>query len=183
MEFGSTESVLETSDDFKTYETGIQDINIMITLLTQLYNDLTRIIVQEYAANARDAHREIHKDDVPIDITLPTKLSNELAIRDYGPGISPDRMSNVFVNIGASTKRHDNMQTGGFGIGAKCAFCYQDSFSVDTFIDGIHRSYVFLKAGERGIPQMKEISEEDTIEPNGTLITINIFSRDIEAVQ
>lgn len=183
MEFGSTESVLETSDDFKTYETGIQDINIMITLLTQLYNDLTRIIVQEYAANARDAHREIHKDDVPIDITLPTKLSNELAIRDYGPGISPDRMANVFVNIGASTKRNDNMQTGGFGIGAKCAFCYQDSFSVDTFIDGIHRSYVFLKAGERGIPQMKEISEEDTIEPNGTLITINIFSRDIEAVQ
>ena len=98
MEFGSSESVLETSDDFKTYETGIQDINIMITLLTQLYNDLTRIIVQEYVANARDAHREIHKDDVPIDITLPTKFSNELAIRDYGPGISPDRMANVFVN-------------------------------------------------------------------------------------
>lgn len=182
MEFGANNSVIDSNSDFDTIQSMIADPIIIFTLLTQLYNDLTRIIVQEYIANARDAHREIGKGDVPIDITLPNSMSDELVIRDYGLGISPDRMQNVFVHLGASTKRGDNVMTGGFGIGAKSAFCYVDSFAVDTFIDGTKRSYIFIKSGELGAPEMKFISSEETTEANGTAITINIMGSDIRAV-
>lgn len=182
MEFGNNLSVIEDCDDFEVIESQIADPQIMFTLLTKLYNDLTRIIVQEYIANARDAHREIGNDDRPIRITLPTRFTNELVMRDFGPGISPNRVANVFAHLGASTKRSNNKQTGGFGIGAKSAFCYVDSFNIETFIDGIKRSYTFLKAGEDGKPKILCLGEEPTEEENGTGIIIAIKGSDIDKV-
>ena len=182
MKFGTNLSVVESCDDFEVIDSQIADVNIMFSLLTKLYNDLPKIIVQEYITNARDAHREIGIEDRPIQITLPTYFTNELVIRDFGPGISPERIRTVFVHLGASTKRGNNSQTGGFGIGAKSAFCYTDSFNVDTFIDGTKYQYTFIKAGDTGKPQMIFIGEEPTIEENGTQITISVKSSDINKV-
>ena len=87
-------------------------------------------------------------------------------------------MENVFVLYGASTKRENNSQTGGFGIGAKSAWAYTDSFTVITFVDGIKRSYVaHVGANKNG--RVDLISEEKTNEPNGTLISILVRDRDI----
>ena len=181
MEFGTKTSSLEMSEGFTVKESGIGDMGIIFQILSGLYNDPQRIIVQEYIANARDAHREINKGDVAVDVTLPTYLESELKIRDYGPGISPDRMSNVFINYGASTKRGDNLQTGGFGIGAKSVFCYTDSCTVETWADGIYYNYSYMVDDDKK-PKCILIDSFESSEPTGTRISINIASSDLNTV-
>ena len=72
---------------------------------------------------------------------LPNTLDWNYRIKDFGPGISPDRMSNIFIQYTASTKRDDNVQTGGFGLGAKTPFAYSNSFVIVTVMNGIKYQY------------------------------------------
>lgn len=181
MKFGSESATLELSEGFEVKESGIGDMGIIFQILSGLYNDPQRIIVQEYVANARDAHREVGKSEVPIEITLPTNLQSELSIRDFGPGISPDRMNNVFINYGASTKRGDNLQTGGFGIGAKSVFCYTDCCTIETWVDGFYYNYSYM-VGEDKKPKCIPMDKQESNEPNGTKISINISTNDINVV-
>jgi hypothetical protein len=182
MEFGSPESVIEQSDEFESYSAGIGDPRVVFHLLSTFYSNKQRIIAQEYLANARDAHREKNNSDIPFEVTLPTIFTPNLVIRDFGPGITPDRIAHVFIHVGATTKSGDNKYIGGFGIGAKCAFCYVDSFEVETYIDGIVRSYVFVKSGKDGMPEMNLIYTSNTDEADGTKITIAIDDEDRDTV-
>jgi hypothetical protein len=87
-------------------------------------------------------------------------------------------MSNIFIQYGRSTKRGSNLETGGFGLGAKSAFGYSDSFIINTFIDGIKRSYcAVIDETERGILQL--MSEQSTTEKNGTEIIVPVKNKDI----
>lgn len=182
MEFGSPDTVVEQSDEFESYSAGIGDPRVVFHLLSTFYSNKQRIIAQEYLSNARDAHRERGNVDVPSEVTLPTIFVPNLVIRDFGLGISPDRIAHVFIHVGATTKSGNNKYIGGFGIGAKCAFCYVDSFEVETYINGIARSYVFVKSGKDGMPEMNLICSTETDEPDGTKITIAIDEEDRDTV-
>lgn len=148
---------------------------ILGILRGKLYSNPIRAFTQELMCNARDAHREIGKEDTPIKVKLPSKFDQQFYVRDFGPGITPDRMEKVFIAYGESTKRSDDSQTGGFGIGAKSPWAYTDSFCIDTWTpeDGkmIHRSYVSVidetKQGELNL-----INEEESNDPQGTMITV-----------
>src|SRR5574343_369620 len=103
-------------------------------ILSTLYKYPIRTVCQEYICNARDAMREAGTfGKMPMKISVPNNFSPVFKVRDYGVGLSPDRVRNVFVNYGSSTKRNTNTQTGGFGIGAKSAFAITDSFVVVSF--------------------------------------------------
>lgn len=158
---------------------GIGDTGFILNLLrSQLYSNIKRTIVQEYMCNARDAHREVGTPNKKIVVSLPTSFEPYWKVRDFGPGISPERMSTVFIKYGNSTKRGSNVETGGFGLGAKSAFGYKDSFIVNTFIDKIKRSYsAVIDATEEGVLQL--LSETPTTEPNGTEIVVPIEQKDI----
>jgi len=113
---------------------GIGDARfIQQVLRSDVYSNKPRIIIQEYLSNARDAHREANKAFTPVEIKLPTPNDNELTIRDYGLGVSPERFETVFVQYGTSTKRDSDRQTGGFGIGAKSAWAYTDEYFVTSW--------------------------------------------------
>ncbi|MFW6130588.1 MAG: ATP-binding protein [Atribacterota bacterium] len=167
---------------------GIKDPTIVMKTLSGLYSNIKRIIVQEYLSNARDAHREVGKEHIPVDVTLPTELDNSFKIRDYGPGLSVERIDDVFIMFGESTKRDGNSQTGGFGIGAKCGLAYNDkTFSVTSITkennQNIKRIYtVFLNEDE--IPEMIHLNDtgegngEPTNEPCGVEISIPINEYD-----
>lgn len=162
----------------ESYDMGVKSPAIIFDILcNRTYRYPLRTMIQEYMSNARDAHREVGKDDVPIDVTLPTVLEPNLLIRDFGPGISPQRMQDVFIYLGASTKRGSNLEHGGFGIGAKIAFAYTDSFGITTFIDGIARVYMAYK-GDDGIGHIDLLTEYETEEVDGTQISIAIKSSD-----
>jgi len=169
-------------DNVQSQNFGIGDASVVIDILrNRLYKNKIQTLVQEYICNGRDAMREIDSQQ-DIDIIAPTRFSPTFKVRDYGPGITPDRMATVFVNYGASTKRTNNKQTGGFGIGAKSAWSYTDSFTIVTFVDGTKRTYV-AHTGKNNNGSLDLISTESTNEVNGTEIQIAVNSNDIDKFQ
>lgn len=169
----------------KSLNFGISDVRLVVDILSKLYAYPIRTLVQEYICNGRDAMREAGTwNKMPMDITVPTTLDPVFKVRDYGVGITPDRMENIFVNYGSSTKRGTNAQTGGFGIGAKSAFSYTDSFTITSFVNGTKYIYVAHLADDGGV---NLISKSATTEANGVEISIGVKPKDIrdfhEAVQ
>lgn len=174
----TTNNFKSNMDNVKTQNFGIGDASVVIDILrNRLYKNKIQTLVQEYICNGRDAMREIDsKKD--IQIIAPTRFSPTFKVRDFGPGITPDRMATVFVNYGSSTKRTNNKQTGGFGIGAKSAWSYTDSFTAITYIDGTKRTYV-AHTGANNNGRLDLINTEETTELNGTEINIAVNSQDI----
>jgi hypothetical protein len=161
----------------KALNFGISDVRLVVDILSKLYAYPIRTLVQEYICNGRDAMREANTwGKQPIDITVPNTLDPVFKVRDYGVGITPDRMENIFVNYGSSTKRNTNAQTGGFGIGAKSAFSYTDSFTITSFVNGIKYIYVAHLADDGGV---NLINKESTKESNGVEISIGVKPKDI----
>lgn len=170
---------VESAGVKKTMEFGIGDVAVVIDILrNRLYSKPVQTLVQEYISNARDAHREIGSNESLV-ITAPTILEPVFKVRDFGPGINPERYADVFVKYAASTKRTDDLQTGGFGIGAKSAWSYTDSFTVSTFIDGVRRDYV-NHVGEVSQGKANLVNESATDEPNGTEIKVAVEPSDID---
>lgn len=175
-------TTLETSAQFVDQSFAIGDMAVIMEILRgKMYSNPIKTIVQEIGSNARDAHREVGKRDIPIKVKLPNRLSPTFEVRDFGPGISPDRMANIFLRYGCSTKREDNVQTGGFGLGAKSPFAYSDTFGVESIVRESHfggmenclvkRTYIALIDPTR-IGKMSLVSEEATTEDQGTKITV-----------
>lgn len=174
MKLGSHSNTLESNVQGETQNFGIGDASVIIEILrNRLYEHKVRTLVQEYICNGRDAMREVNNTVDKLEVTIPTSLSPVFKVRDYGPGITPERMANVFVNYGASTKRGTNNQTGGFGIGAKSAWSYTDSFTITTFVDGVKRSYV-AHTGVNNNGRLDHVSTTTTDEKNGTEIQVPV---------
>lgn len=170
----------------QTFGIAEEDVGVIIEILRdKLYSNKRKIVVQEYMCNARDAHREVDNEATPVTVKLPNVGCPTFEVRDFGPGITPERMATVFVRYGASTKRADDDQTGGYGIGAKSAWSYCDQFGIVTYVDGTERHYsAFLDDGEseRGrVGKVALLHECDTKEPNGTKIVVPIKVEDFQA--
>lgn len=171
---------VETTEPLASQQMGIreQDMHIVLDLLrNKLYKDPIRACVREYLCNARDAHREVGTPDKPVRVTLPTELARQIEFKDEGPGISPRRMGDIFLNYGASTKRRDNSQTGGFGLGSKSGLAVSDAISVVSIYNGVKRHYrVYID--ETKIGRCDLVSEEQTQDHSGTTIIIPVKAGD-----
>ncbi len=171
---------IETSGDLEEQFFSVQDQGMIFDILrNKMYSNPILAICREISCNARDAHREIGTPHIPIKISLPTNLEPYFKIKDFGPGISPDRMSNIFIKYTASTKRSDNIQTGGFGLGAKTPFSYTDTFTIVTNFNGIAYNYACL-IDETKVGKLIKLSETATKDPNGTEIVIPVKSADFQ---
>lgn len=178
MKLAEHANSLETNVQNSQQSFGIGNASVVIDILRKhMYGNPKQTLVQEYICNARDAMREVGKGNA-FEITVPTHLSPVFKVRDFGPGITEDRMANVFILYGASTKRDTNNQTGGFGIGAKSAWAYTDSFTIVTVVNGEKRSYV-AHTGVDNNGRLDLISKEKTTEKNGTEIQIAVQRNDI----
>lgn len=174
----------ESSNILKSYKYGIrdQDTGLILDILRKkMYRDPIKAFCREISCNARDAHTEFGTPDKPVKIVLPNAFEPTLKIQDFGPGIDPKRIADIFVNFGASTKRQDNTQIGGFGLGAKTPFAYGDTFTVVTIHDGKKRTYAaYIDESERG--KLDLLREEDTKEHTGTTISIPVKKDDCKHV-
>jgi hypothetical protein len=171
----STNAVANQSHEFV-----IGDVSAIIEILRhKLYSNPIGTLTQEYISNARDAHREAGNEN-PIKITLPTKIDSSLKIRDYGVGLDKKRVEEVFVRYGTSTKQSSNEQTGGFGLGAKSAWAYTDSFVVVSFYNGTKCTYV-AHTGNNKNGVFELVEECETSEPNGVEVQIPVKEQDIDA--
>lgn len=120
-------------------------------LSSTMYSRPKHAIIREIGCNAADAHTIQGTPDRPFEIKLPNNNDPLFWIRDFGPGIPPEQMADLYLNYFDSTKRTDNSQIGGFGLGAKTPLCYTNSFNVTSVNNGVSRSYV-IHLNNEGIP-------------------------------
>ena len=173
---------ITTSRNFQSLNFGIKNPAFIFKLLCdKIYKNPLKTIVQEYMCNARDAHRELKNEETPIEVYLPNELSSNLIIKDFGPGLSPERIEDVFIYLGESTKRDSNTQTGGFGIGAKVAWAYTDSFTIISFYNNTKTTFLAY-TGETGVGKLDMISKVPTDLKNGVEIHIAIKPEDFSKV-
>lgn len=155
---------------------------IMKMLRSQIYSNPIGSLVREVASNCRDANREAGKPNGLIRITLSKnsnpflQIDSSVTFEDEGFGISPSRMREVYSQYGASTKRNDDSQTGGFGLGAKSPFAYTETFFIVTVIDGIEYSYQAALNDSGG--KIVLLSSGQTEKASGTKIIVPIADKD-----
>jgi len=176
----SRQTTLKQSDDFKSFQFGIKESglsHIFNVLRNQLYSDKVLAVIREYSCNAVDAHIEVGKTDVPIKVTLPTQLTPEFKVRDYGRGLTEKEIAEIYAMYGESTKRGSNEQIGQLGLGCKSAFAYGDNFIINSFIDGTKTTYnAFIDPSDIG--QISKMGSEKTNEESGVEIIIPVKSDD-----
>lgn len=183
------ESDIYTEVGGATFESyfGVGDSAILFDILrTKIYKNPILAIVREIASNARDAHREaeLHGDltttqNTPIEIHVPNSLSPVFKVIDFGPGISHSRMTDIFTKYGSSTKRGDNIQTGGFGLGCKTPFSYGDNFTITSICEGKKRIYnAFID--ETKVGKVVLLSEQDCNDHTGTTISVPVKKDDFQ---
>ena len=149
-------------------------------LFSQLYSEPIRAIVRELSTNAADAHIENGNPNDKFKVNLPNTLNPMFWIRDYGTGLTPEEVHQIYTTVFRSTKTDTNTQTGCLGLGSKSPFSYSDSFIVESFKDGKHYIYN-LFMNDEGIPAIGEAGVQPTDEPNGLKISIAIEPKDFEA--
>lgn len=157
---------------------GVSDDPMLMSLLsTSLYQTPLKSMLQEAVFNAWDAHKAAGTTDKPVEIIVTD--DNQLIIADSGLGIHPDNMYDIYCVYGASTKRKDNDQTGGFGLGCKAPFAYTESFRV-TSAHGSKRSiYLLSRANDdnEGKPGITTLVDNLDCEESGLIVSIPLKSR------
>lgn len=152
--------------------------HIFNVLRNQLYSDKILAVLREYSCNAVDAHTEAGVNR-PIEVTLPSRLSLELKIRDYGMGLSEQDIQEIYAFYGESTKRKSNSLIGQLGLGSKSAFAYGDNFVINSFYNGIKTTYnAYIDPSQIG--QIAKLASASSNEANGVEIVISVKPTDCE---
>ena len=169
---------------------------IIMDSLINLYSDPIGSIVREITSNCIDANRErdlklakkipmefeddtsfwSDKQTVCIEyITKNTILGVDecMMFHDYGCGLSQKRVQDVFTTFGASTKRDNNYEIGGFGLGAKSPLAYADTFYVSSRFNGTETYYMIYRNNDN-VPHMDQVYQASTDQQNGTTIIVPI---------
>lgn len=133
-------------------------------LSSSLYTNQILAVVREVMCNAWDAHIEAGKQDTPIFVSV---RNNEFIVRDFGTGIPKENIKEVYGVYGQSTKRLNGQVTGGFGLGCKSPFAYQDHFEVTSWNQGEQSIYAMCRSsadasGKPGITPIVQLPTEET---------------------
>lgn len=172
---------IESSEALQSQLFSIGNLSIIFDILrSKMYSSPILSVCREISCNSVDAHTEIGDLTTPIQITLPNTLEPSIQFRDYGPGISPERVETIFIKYGNSSKRESDDLIGSYGMGSKTPFSYSDTFSVNTIHNGIKYSYVCI-IDESKIGKIITLSQSPTTELNGTEIVIPVKSSDFQA--
>ena len=142
--------------------------HIFELLSEKLYSNPIGSVCREITCNARDAHRAA-KITTPVRIVLP---GDAYIVKDFGVGMSPETINDVYSVYGKSSKRESNDETGMFGIGAKSPFSVTSQYTVITNWGGIEYTYLCFKDHDR-IGKIKLVKKEESHE-QGTTVKIPV---------
>lgn len=147
-------------------------------LSSGLYSNKHAAVLRELGCNAADAHVAAGITKTPIEVTLPTENNRELAIRDFGLGMSHEQILSLYTTYFSSDKRDSNAFVGGLGLGSKSPFAYTNSFTVTSIHQGVKRIYSCNIATD-GAPTVTRLREEPTSEPQGIEVRLLTKQQDM----
>lgn len=122
-------------------------IKLQHLLRDKIYTDKVGAVIREYVSNAWDEHV---KHNVKTSVQIKMYRDNDRifwSVRDYGKGLDEKGIRDIFAMYGESTKDRENNSIGGFGVGAKSAFCVTTEFTVNSFHNGIKTQYLLALSG------------------------------------
>ncbi|MDA3779046.1 MAG: ATP-binding protein [Bacteroidales bacterium] len=155
-----------------------------------IYSNPIGSVVREITSNCFDSHTEA-KINAPVLIRNHQDKStgtHYISFIDYGVGMSPERIRNIFSIMFNSTKRHSNEQIGAYGLGSKSPLAYKrktglgegeydNSYNIITVYNNI--KYIYNIYEGKNSPRISKLHEEETTEKNGTEIQIPVLEKDI----
>lgn len=158
----------------------------LMSVLSGLYNDPVDACVREYLTNMYDAYAPLIKAGKPITppiLRIPTTMNPTLEFEDFGVGMDFDMVWKVYAEYGNSTKSDSNDEVGGFGLGSKTAFCYNEGapWNIVTTKDGVTNRFMAF-VNEKGVPTLTHLSQVKTDAPNGTKVSIPMRAKDVQSV-
>jgi hypothetical protein len=145
-------------------------------LIDGLYANKAQSIVRELASNAFDSHIAA-KTSKPFFIHVPTTMRPEFYVRDYGIGMSHQKVMNLYSTLFDSDKDEDNDLVGMFGLGSKSPFAYTDQFYV-TCYDGSEARHYSAAIGPGGVPQIILMHGELCDEAAGVRVGFAVQGKD-----
>lgn len=145
-----------------------------------LYKDKIGSIIREVSSNAYDSHVMAGTPDLPFEVHLPDAFEPWFSVKDYGVGMSPAEITEVFTHLFKSTKEDNNNVIGAFGLGSKTPFSYTDQFTVVSIKDGV-KSVYGAYTNETGIPKISLIESVETAEHNGVEVSMSVKQQDYAA--
>ena len=147
-------------------------VNMVMDMLSKLYNDPMNAAIREYVSNAYDANVEAGATK-PVELTLPcTENGGLLMVKDYGRGLDYMGIVSVFANFGTSTKRDSDNLIGGFGIGSKSGLAVSNAINVSSVCNGTLNEFVLERTPE-GIVTRFTKENETCEQESGTTVTVN----------
>lgn len=186
------QQAIESTTSGKKMKLSENATSMVFQLFTKnVYSDPIGSVVREITSNCFDSHIEAGVN-LPVVIRRskdPVTNNEFISFIDFGVGISPYRMENIYSVYFESTKRVDNEQIGGFGIGAKLPLAYKrangvgeaeydNSFNIITTFNGIKYIYLIYEGTES--PVVSLLHEEETQEGNGTEVRVPVLTKDIQ---
>jgi hypothetical protein len=146
-------------------------------LSSGLYSDRMRAIIRELSTNCSDSHVMAGVANKPFKVHLPNRLEPFFACRDFGTGLSPYDIENIYTTYFESNKTNSNDVTGCLGLGSKSPFSYTDNFTVISWFNGKKYSYTAF-INEHGMPSIAKLGEEDSDESNGLEVNFPVEAKD-----
>lgn len=182
MELCKDLDIVNTNVSLVNYQLPTDEVGVrllMEVLTSRMYTNKLSAVIREIFTNAVDANVEAGRPNHPVDITLPAIIpldpqSNQLIIRDYGIGISPERAQGFFTFM-TSTKRDDNIQCGGYGLGSKSPYAIASQFTVTTIHNGIE--YIYACSLNNGMPTAALLNSRPSNDSSGTRVAIPIVEQ------
>ena len=190
------EQAIESTTGTKKMRLSEDAQSMVFQLFTKnVYSNPIGTVVREITSNCFDSHVEAGVTDMPVVIRKTYDDETDtyyISFVDYGVGMCPERVDNVYSVYFESTKRVDNTQIGGFGIGGKTPLAYKrstglgegeydNSFYVVTTFDGQKYFYMVYEGAES--PEVTLLHQEATKERNGTEIQIPVAKKDLETFE
>lgn len=159
-----------------------------------IYSNPIGSVVREITSNCFDSHVEANVDKPVI---IKKSFDNQtnthfVSFIDFGVGMSPERIDKIFSVYFTSTKRADNKQIGGFGLGSKSPLAYKrqtglgegeydNTYYIITVFDKMKYTYQIYEGNK--CPKISLLHSEITTQGNGTEVRIPVLQKDINAFE